>query len=795
MFRNFFVLTIRNLLKNRSHTWTNIVGLSIAMTCSVTIFLWIKNERSYDNFHPKNKRIYRIYSLSPDGFKYDGTPSPLAPAMLDEIPELEQAVRIFNTPVFALRYGQNSFYAENGATADPEFFTMFNFPFKQGNPLTALSDPFNIVLSETMARRYFGKENPMGKQLEIEGQGFLTVTGVMYDFPPNSHIKLDYLIPHKFLEIVRLCGMEWGDPNFRTYLLYKHVPDQQKAEADINLAALKNNFPQVVDKKYDLHIDALEDIYLNYEIENRLGPQGDKRLVRIYGAVGLFILLIACINFMNLSLAGIRNRTKEIAVKKVTGASRMTLIFQFLGESFIITLISFNIAIVLIKIVSPSINSFINIPGSILLHIDCEIAGIFIAVVIVTTLMAGLYPALIISGNKPNAIFSGRMMVPGKYKTGKYLVMVQFAISIVLIVCTLTIGKQMNYIKYKPLGFEKENVIFIPIRENIGLKFNVVRHDLLKQPDISAVSAKDCLPYTQRNNTCAVIWKQDGVIKNTDCAFNMETTRVDDQYFGLIGAGIAEGRDFSYELGDSSKKVYIVNEEAVRKMGLRDPVGKEFALYGEWGTIVGVIKNTYFKSLDDNIKPQLFHLFSDMYREGYMGYVLIKTNGNNIAGVVEHIRKVWHTVNSITPFEYGFLDQEYDNLYKKHQRTSQVITFFSLLAIFISCLGIFGLSSMLAKHRTKEIGIRKSNGADTSAIMVLLGSSFTRWLTVSIIIAGPVAWYAMDKWLQNFAYHTSLSWWIFALAGLMAYIIALLTVSWQSWRVASRNPVEALRYE
>jgi len=795
MFRNFFIQTLRNLLKNRSYAWINTIGLSVAMTCSIIILLWIKNERSYDNFHPNKERIFRIFSQCPDGTMSVGTPSPLAPAMLEEIPELEQAVRIRNTPAFLLRYGQNSFFAENGATADPELFSVFNFPFKLGDPLTAFSDPFNIVISETMATRYFGKENPIGKQLEIEGQGFLTVTAVMCDFPANSHIKLDYVLPHKFLETVRLCGMEWGDPNFRTYLLCKQIPDLPKVEDAINRTAIKNNFPQVVDKKYDLHIEALENIYLNYEIENRLGPQGDSRLVRIYGAVGLFILIIACINFMNLSLAGIRNRTKEIAVKKVTGASRMTLIFQFLGESFIISLISLNIAIVLIKIISPSMHSFLNVSGSILRHIDFGMTAIFIGVVMVSTLTVGLYPALIISGHKPNAIFSGRMVAPGKHKTGKYLVMAQFAISIVLIVCTLTIGKQMNYIKNKPLGFDRENVIFIPIRENIGKKFDVVRHELLSLPDITAVSAKDCLPFAQRNGTCGVIWKQNGVIENTDCAFGMETTRVDDQYFGLIGAEIAEGRDFSYEMGDSSKKVYIINEEAVREMGLHDPVGTEFALYGEWGTIVGVIKNTYFKTLDGTIKPQLFHLFSDMNREGYLGYVFIKSRGNNITGTINYIKKVWHKVNSITPFEYGFLDQEYDNLYKKHQRTSQVITLFSLLAIFISCLGILGLSSMLAKYRTKEIGIRKSNGADTSAIMILLGGSFTRWLTVSIIIACPVAWYAMDKWLQTFAYHTNLTWWIFALAGLMAYVIALLTVSWQSWSAASRNPVKALRYE
>ena len=795
MLRNFFIITIRNLIKNKANTLINIFGISIALACSLTILLWVKYELSYDNFHKNNRNIYRIYSKTPDGYLSDGTPSPLGPAMLQEIPELEAAVRIRNTPTFLFRYGQNSFFAENGATTDPEFFKVFNFPLKQGNPKTALSDPFNIILSEKLADRYFGKEDPMGKQLEIEGQGFLTVTGVMYDFPSNSHLKFDYLMPHKFLEMVPLCGLTWGDPNFRTYLLFKNLPDQQITEAAINQTAIKNNFPQVVDKKYDLHMEALKDIYLNYEINNRLGPQGDIRLVKIYGAVGLFILIIACINFMNLSLTGFRNRIKEIAVKKVTGASRMKLIYQFLGESFIIILISLNIGIVLIKVISPSISSFTNVSGSLFKHFNFQISAIISVGVILTTVVAGLYPALVISRHKPNAIFSGRMIIAGKSRTGKYLVMLQFAISIVLVICTLTISKQMSYIKNKPLGFDRENVIFIPIRENIGKKFNIVRNELLKSPDIIAVSAKDCLPFTQRNGTCGVIWKQDNEIKNTDCAFGMETTRVDDKYFGLIGAEFTEGRDFSYEEGDSTKKVYIINEEAAKEMGLQNPISTEFALYGEWGTIVGVIKNTYFKSLDNNIQPQLFHLFSNIDREGYLGSVLIKTRGNNNSKVINHIKKVWYSVNSITPFEYGFLDQEYDNLYKKYQRNSEVITFFSLLAIFISCLGIFGLSSMLAKQRTKEIGIRKSNGADTSSIMVLLGASFVHWLTVSIIIACPVAWYAMNKWLQNFAYHTQISWWIFVLAGLLTYSIALLTVSFQTLRVAVTNPVEALRYE
>jgi putative ABC transport system permease protein len=705
---------------------------------------------------------------------------------------IESAVRLRNAPGFAFKYENNMFFEEHGLTADPQLFDIFSFKTIAGDPKEALDQLNGIIITQSFAKRYFGTEDPLNKQIQLEGQEYLFVLAVIEDVPKQSHIQFDYLLSQKFAEEYHLCGMEWGDPNFRTYILLKTNSDPEDAAQAITRVAKEKGMPHVKYGKLAALLRPLKDIYLDYKVNNRLGETGDYRYLYIFSTIAFLILILACINYVNLTLSLHTKRLKSTSIRKVCGARRSTIFWSSFVESGVLVLLAFIISLTILWFLAPTFHTFLNKVLSEHL-LNPVFLGLVGGLFVVTIVLCSVYPSKVFSGSRAIELMN---RYSGK-KTGilKSLVVFQNVIAVILIIVALGINKQMQYIRHKKLGFNTDQIAYTYLRGDIYKKINVVRQTLLENPNISEVSLKDCLPYRQINGTVGISWKLNGEWQNEGKPdpIAMETTHIDDQYFDMMGVQFTAGRNFSEEMA-GDKRNYIVNEEAVRLMGLNNPVGTEFRLYGREGIIVGVIKDTYFKSLHENINPQVFHLFNDESSDSYFSALFFKINGD-INGAIDHVQKVWMQNNPGIPFEFHFLDQDYEKLYEKDTRIAKMINLFCSLAVFIACLGLFGQAVISSQNRIKEIGIRRVNGAKVNEVMILLNKGIITWISLAYIISIPIAWYAMHRWLQNFAYKTNLSWWIFVLSGFLALGIALLTVSWQSWRAATRNPVEALRYE
>ncbi len=794
MIRKIRVL-IRNILRNRMYSFLNILGLSVAMVAVIFIFLWVFYETGYDKFNVNYDRIYQINSLSVnDGSRWDGTPSPFAPSIAENSPEVESITRILRLQGFSLSYGDKKFIESKGITSDPEIFDIFSFKTVIGNAKEALNTENTLVVTESFAKRYFGNENPLGKQILLEGGFPLTILAVIEDVPSQSHLQFDFILSHKFAVKYNLCGLEWGDPNFITYiLLYKNV-SPVNALSTITKVGMDNKMPHIYYGENNLILRPLKDIYLDSGIINRVGNTGDKRNVIIFGSVGLLILLLACINYINISVSLVTKRVKPSSIHIVCGASRRNVFNQFISESTLLIIFSFLVSLLLIFFLYPYFTSFTGKEVGGILYNPRFIIFI-IAVLLGIILLSGIYPALVISNSDALSLVKNNQF---QFRNRKLQLMtvLQNVISITLIICTIGIFKQMYYIRHKDLGFSKDQIVYIQLRGSISTKIGAVKNELSGNKNILQIAFKDCAPFNIRNNTRGIIWKENGELRNNDRDnyFGSETTRIDEEYLKMMKVEFVKGRNFDASLS-TDKQNYILNEEAVRQMRLSDPVGQEFALYGQWGTIVGVIKDTYFKTLHEKINPQVFYPFKDLEKEGYFSFIFLKLSGSEIPATISQIEQIWNTYNPGIPFEYHFLDEKYEELYKSDMHIAKLISLFSLLAVFIACLGLLGQSVFAAENRTKEIGIRKVNGAEISEIMALLNKDFVKWIVIAFFFAIPIAYYFISKWLQNFAYTTGLNWWLFILAGIIALGIALMTVSWQTWRAATRNPVESLRYE
>ncbi|HPE77266.1 MAG TPA: ABC transporter permease [Draconibacterium sp.] len=786
-------IIFRSLLRHKLFTVLNLLGLTIGLTCVFMILLWVYNETGYDKFNENYSNIYQINFKNQKGeMAMAGTPNPLAPILEDEVASVKAAARLRNAPEFAFKYNDNMFFEGKGITADPQIFDIFSFETISGDPVKALEQSGSFVITESFAKRYFGNEDPLNKEIQVEGQDFLTVKAVLKDVPSQSHLQFDYILSQKLLEEYHFCGTEWGDPNFRTYVLLTKGSNPENAAQEITRVAKLNGMPHLQSNQIVAFLRPLKSIYLDYSVNNRLGETGDYRYLYIFSTVALLILLLACINFVNLTVSLFAKKQKSTSIKKVCGASRKSVFLNHVAENGSLIFVAFIFSLVLLWILR---DSFQNLLGKQFGEqiFDSGFAGIISLIFVVTLLICTIYPATIFSGAKAIEL----MHTSSKRKSGilKSMVVFQNIIAVLLIIAAIGVNKQMQFINHKKLGFNTDQVAFTYLRGSINQKIGVVRHLLSENPNISEISLKDCPPYRQINGTVGIAWKNNGEWQNqnTPNPLGMETTRIDDNYLKMMNVEFVSGRNFSKEVS-ADKQNYIVNEEAVRLMGLENPVGSEFSLYGKVGIIVGVIKDTYFKSLHEKINPQVFHLYNDEIAESYFSTLFFRINGN-IPQTLDFIKNIWTENNPGVPFEYHFLNQDYENLYKKDRQIAGVLSLFTILAVFIACLGLFGQAVIASENKIKEIGIRKVNGARISEILTLLNKDFILWVIIAFVIATPIAFYAMNKWLENFAYKTELSWWIFALAGLLALGIALLTVSWQSWRAATRNPVEVLRYE
>lgn len=795
MLQTYLKITLRNLWKNKTYSFINIFGLSIGIACAILILLWVRNELNYDKFHSKAENIYRVVQHDNNGMN-SRAPAPLAPVVAEASPAVTAYARLFKPPRLVIEHGENIFYENEGIIVDPAFLTMFDFTLIQGDRTTALNNPDNIVLTESMVEKYFGDVDPLNKSVVIDGEGEMIVTGILEDIPQQSHLQFEFLISSRLLEFINPRASEdWGGFNYTTYFLLRDDADIAQLTGQMNQIAEERIPPPVLPFWDEFSLQPLSQIHLSADIANTqfLGNftiVEDRNTVYMFVMIAFFILALACINFMNLSTARSGTRTREIGMKKVTGASRGQLVRQFLGEFFLLSLIAFGLGLLLAELALPWFN---QISGKALTLEHTRNVIPYASIILVTTLLGGFYPAIYLSSFNPLMILKRQVhRSPKARKTRSVLVVFQFAISIVLIAGTVIVYSQLQFVQNKKLGFDKENIVYVNLGGNILGKYPAMKEQLLSHSGITGVTAKDCLPTEARRTLVDFFWDT----KGPDQEVLMEYTGVDYGYFDMLNIEFAKGRAFSEDFSTDATGAFILNEEAVRQTGIKDPVGKNFASWNKKGTIVGIIKNTNFKSLHQQVNPQVYHVLNDLRPGAELNTaMLLKINGTNQRDALAFVGDTWEQFNPNTPFEYHFLDQEYEKLYLADRRTRTVINYFSGLAILIACLGLYGLAAFTAEKRRKEIGIRKTLGANIETILSTFTGDFAKLVLVANLIAWPVAWYAMHRWLQNFAYHIDMTIWPFVLAGITALVIALLTVSWQAVRAATANPVESLRYE
>ncbi|MFC2156541.1 ABC transporter permease [Acidobacteriota bacterium] len=791
MFRNYLKITIRNIKKHKTFSTINIVGLAIGIACCLLIFLWVQDELSYDTFHQNAPSTYRVITNARYTDKLVNnpeTPSPFAAGLKQEFPEVVESTRVRFQARRIFKYKEKSFYEDRGILVDPGFFKIFTFPMSQGDPAAAVTDPFTMVLTKSTAEKYFGNEDPMDKTVEYQGRSFI-IKGVMEDVPINSHLQFDFVLSPKGLPNMQNYDYDWMSDLVYTYVLLRE---------DADVTAFNHRITDFLKSKHQVwekiegrfFLQPLNEIYLNAEFGRENIVHGNSKYIFIFSVIALGLLLIACTNFMNLSTARSAVRTKEIGIRKVVGSNRIQLIKQFLGESFWLALLAGILAVFLVMIALPFFNGLTQKTLTLDLRDGKLLIGIA-AIILFTGFMSGSYPAMFLSAFSPVAAFKEKIFSSKKGSTFRtVLVVFQFTLSAFLIVGTLVVNKQLHYMQNKLLGFEKDNIVYLPAKQSVGRNFEALKAELLRESSILAVTAKNGLP-TERADGGAVFPKGE----LPDNLFPYEVAAVDYDFMDIMGLEIVAGRNFSEEYTSDATEACILNERGAQLLGVESPLGTTVSTNKGDRTVIGIVRDAYFKSLHRKIDPIIFYVRNPLYNYTKYGVILIKIKGGDIPRVLGQIESTWKKINPGIPFEFSFLDEAYDRLYQSEQRLSTSFSLFSALAIFISCIGLLGLASFMAERRTKEIGIRKVMGASFFELVVLMGHQFTKWIIGANLIAWPLAYLAMKQWLFNFAYRTEIPLWIFPLTGLLTLLIALLMVSFQAIRAAMAHPVNVLRYE
>ena len=790
MFKSYIKIAWRNMCRHLAFSFINIAGLAIGMACAMLIFLWVQDELSYDRFHEDAEDIYRVVrEVHQPGqiFHTTDTSWELCRTLREEFPEIVTAAAINGRPRVLFKHGDKAFYEDGLMQADISFFQTLSFPFLAGDSRTALLEGNAVVITEDIAKKYFGTEDPLGQTLTWNNWVDRKVTGIIKNIPRNSHVRFDMVINTEGMRNSWPAGLQWETKIFGSYVKLKKTADPEEFGQKIT---------ETIDQKYPGHSQFKDRIYLQPLTQAhlyRVGGGGAIKYIYIFSLIALFVLFIACINYMNLATARSASRAKEVGLRKVVGSNRMQLTKQFFGESLFFVFSAYLFSLVLTKLFLPVFNqvagkqmnmSFLNfsfVLGS-------------LSIVLFTGIIAGSYPALYLS------TFTAVQVLKGHMKSGlkgaafrRVLVVTQFTLSIGLIICTAIVHQQLDYLRNRELGFNKENIVYIPMKENIGGNYQAIKTRLLQNPNIVAVTAKDRLP-TRPFDRGLIDWEG----KDPEQKLEVEIPWVDFDYFETLNMKILYGRDFSRAFSADIREAVIVNEEAVKRMDLKTPLGKQITfLSGQTGSIIGVVKNAHFRSRQYEIVPEVYRLIPN-FNNGELnlfGVILIKLKGGNINTGISAVENMWAAVNPDYPFEYHFLNEDVDAFYKSEMKMRTISDYFSILAVLISCLGLFGLASFMAERRTKEIGVRKVLGASFGNIVRLLSREFVKWVIVANIIAWPVAYLAMRTWLQNYIYRIGIDWWIFLLAGTLALVIAFLTVSCQAFKSARSNPAKALRYE
>jgi len=802
MFKNYIKIAFRNILKHKGYYFINVVGLSIGIVCFVLIALFIQDELSYDRYHDKADRIYRAGTRAvwaDNEFSGAVSPAPFSDALAKEFPEVEASTRLRRSGFPVIRYKDKVFSEERWYWADETFFDVFTVPFLQGDPRTSLTEPNSVVISESMARKYFGHENPLGKSLNADNRRDYQITGVMEDVPRNSHVHYDFLA--SFITIEDGSDQNWISNNFPTYFVLKKSMAHEEFEDKLTILVEKYVEPQLKTVfgatfnelvasggHFEYFATPLTDIHLRSHLRFEQEPNSDIAYVYIFSVVAFAILLIACVNFINLATARSASRAKEVGVRKTVGSSRSQLIRQFLVETTVLGFLAILVALPPIQFLLPFFNNLTGKSLSVSYLLNAATIPQLIGLGVLVGFLAGIYPAFFLASFDPVAVLKGESK--GRTKGSwmrNILVVFQFSVSIVLIIGTLAVYQQLDYIQDKNLGFNKDQVVIVKKVDDLGQKIKPLRQELLRHSGIVSVSnSSNMIGDSFGDNLYRQI---DHPKEDNQLLWFLWT---DPDYAKTYHIQIKQGRYFSDYRQEGQREV-VLNEAGAKILGYDDPVGQKIVdMDGGEYIIIGVVENFHFESLHKPLNPLIIHPFGP---RGYGRYLSVRVNAENMQESLALMKKTWLKYSGGQAFEYEFFDDHFARIYRSEEATGRIFFSFSLLAIVIASLGLFGLTAFITQQKTKEVGIRKVLGATIPGLMFLFMKQFTRWVLVANLIAWPLAYLAMNRWLQNFAFRASIGIEIFVISAGLALAIALLTVSFQSIRAAIANPVDSLRYE
>ena len=780
----------RKIGHQKGYAFINIAGLAIGLAVCMLISLWVLEELGYDRFHKDSRRIFRVYrdeSATAPGSASALTPPPMAAALKKDFPEVLRSTRFGTWQKRLVSVGENYFTETEYMHADPDFFAMFTFPFLKGDPSSAFSNPYSVVLTEAAATKYFGHDDPLGKTLTVDHAFDVVVTGVVRDVPRGSSLEFDLLSPFEIL-LKEYIGEDtqdnWGFNSFSTFVMLTSEQAGRGLGRKIG-GYLKAFEPEDTDK---LAFQPLSAIHLRSRLNHDYSNTGDIKYVWIFGALAAFILIIACVNFMNLTTARSANRAREVGLRKVVGATRRQLIRQFFAESVLMALLSFCAALLLLEFLIAPFNTLAAKQLPSVLRTNPLVLLGFFGLALVTGLLAGSYPALFLSSFRPALVLKGTLRsAAANPLLRKALVVFQFSLSVFLIAGTAVISRQLSYMMKLDLGFNRERVVRLPLYGEVLKKYGAVRDEFLRNPNVLSVTASLSLPTNIQNSPGTPEWEG----KNPDEQMEIKADFVDYDYLETFGIPLVAGRSFRREIASDTETAFIVNEEAVRRMRLAPPiVGKPFGFWNIKGRIIGVMKDAHLQSLHHKIEPMVFKIFPDWFRTMY-----VKLRPGDIPASLASLEKTWAGMKLGYPFEARFLDDDFENLYRTEQRLGSLFRSFAALAVFIGCLGLLGLASFMAEQKAREIGIRRVLGASVSGVTMMMSGQFMKWVLAANVIALPAAWVVMNRWLKGFAYRTEFSIGILLVGAGLSLGLALVTVSFQSIRAARLNPAVTMRHE
>ncbi|MFC1561759.1 ABC transporter permease [candidate division KSB1 bacterium] len=798
MLKNYLMITVRNMRRYKGYSFINIAGLSFGIALCLLMFLFVQNELSYDNYHDEAENIYRLalnLRTAESDIPMATTSIPVGPQLVSEFPEVTEAMRIKSENTVLVSSDGSSFFYENGFFyAEPAIFDFFNIDFIRGNPETALENPFTVLLTRTAAEKYFGGNNPVGHTITLEQTTDYTVTGVIEDPPVNTHFKYDFLAYYDFNDTESLEEIsKWADSSIYTYI---------KLLDNADAAALIEKFPAFVDREarellqlmgasLQYNLQPLREIYITSSMGNEIGRTSNILYSYIFSTMALFVLLIACINFMNLATARSSGRAREVGVRKALGAYRNELIRQFLGESVIMTFIAFVFAVLLVAAALPEFARLAELELSITGLFNFRSALLSLLAVFVVGLIAGSYPALFLSAFQPVHVLKGTLLkTTAGINLRKAMVVFQFMVTIILLIGTAVMYKQQSFLSAKEVGFNPEQLLVISLRNEEQLRQHDVLADRLRQhPNVLSVTASNTTPGT--NSATGRIFLPEGGTDEDKTV--IMANMVDIHFIDTYGFTIIEGRGFSPEYETDRTEAIVINEAGIKRFGWDEPIGKHLEIVSDSAkayTVIGVVEDFHHFTANVEISPFVF-----MIDEDDLQYLTLRLDPSDISGTLSFVEDTWRDFAPGFPFEYTFVDEDFEYRYRPYSIMARVAGYFSILAIIIACLGLFGLASFAVELKTKEIGIRKVLGASIPGIALYLAGDFAKWVVASNLIAWPLAYLLMKKWLEEFVYSVELSWVIFLSAGLITLFIAVLTISYQVFKAVRTNPVDALKYE